>query len=407
MYRSDTKYMSQMTSTEPNRFNSGKGNQQNSFQGQTMFASQQSSSFPSTQNAHLQTTFEIQPSYGYDLGSISQQEPIQQQSSGHDLFGSQSQDKSNQINTQQELSTGESFLHPQSTPFFPTQNNQYIPPAPPSSVAPSLSSSQSPPPPAPTQQQELPLPPTAFPSQPLFNPQPISNDISPPSPGLNAPPPHQPPSPSTTAHTAPSSAPSSSSSLYDDNSYQPTAYDSTDGYYPPAKQTVHKHIYVHIPPKDFDEEAPRQHFKVPRPEKHYKIIFIKTPTPTQPQPVVPPLPQNEEKTLIYVLHKKPEEPEDVTIPTPEPTQPSKPEVYFIKYKTNNLPALYGAPTPPSEEDATAAAGHGYPPALQSSGDENRSQLIEPRNGNEHIGNNGIEVSNTLYNATITNLHRYF
>lgn len=31
--------------------------------------------------------------------------------------------------------------------------------------------------------------------------------------------------------------------------------------------------------------------------------------------------------------KKPDEQPDIVIPTPAPTQPSKPEVYFIKYKT--------------------------------------------------------------------------
>lgn len=31
--------------------------------------------------------------------------------------------------------------------------------------------------------------------------------------------------------------------------------------------------------------------------------------------------------------KKPEEQQDIVIPTAAPTQPSKPEVYFIKYKT--------------------------------------------------------------------------
>jgi hypothetical protein len=33
------------------------------------------------------------------------------------------------------------------------------------------------------------------------------------------------------------------------------------------------------------------------------------------------------------LVKKPEEQQDIVIPTAAPTQPSKPEVYFIKYKT--------------------------------------------------------------------------
>uniref|UniRef100_A0A182FIQ6 DUF243 domain-containing protein n=1 Tax=Anopheles albimanus TaxID=7167 RepID=A0A182FIQ6_ANOAL len=70
------------------------------------------------------------------------------------------------------------------------------------------------------------------------------------------------------------------------------------------------------------------------PQKHYKIIFIKAPSaPAYQAPQIPLQPQNEEKTLVYVLVKKPDEQQDIVIPTPAPTQPSKPEVYFIKYKT--------------------------------------------------------------------------
>lgn len=69
-------------------------------------------------------------------------------------------------------------------------------------------------------------------------------------------------------------------------------------------------------------------------QKHYKIVFIKAPSPpTQKAPVLPPVQQSEEKTLVYVLVKKPDDQPDIVIPTPPPTQPSKPEVYFIRYKT--------------------------------------------------------------------------
>ncbi|KAJ2954327.1 hypothetical protein O0L34_g2585 [Tuta absoluta] len=97
---------------------------------------------------------------------------------------------------------------------------------------------------------------------------------------------------------------------------------------------VQKHIYVHVPPPEPQEhKAPRIH-QVAAPQKHYKIIFIKAPAPPAPTaPVIPVQPQNEEKTLVYVLVKKPEEQPDIVIPTPAPTQPSKPEVYFIKYQT--------------------------------------------------------------------------
>ncbi|KAI5631867.1 hypothetical protein NE865_15426 [Phthorimaea operculella] len=89
---------------------------------------------------------------------------------------------------------------------------------------------------------------------------------------------------------------------------------------------VQKHIYVHVPPPEPQEhKAPRIH-QVAAPQKHYKIIFIKAPAPPAPTaPVIPVQPQNEEKTLVYVLVKKPEEQPDIVIPTPAPTQPSKPE----------------------------------------------------------------------------------
>ncbi|KAL4717671.1 hypothetical protein ACJJTC_000820 [Scirpophaga incertulas] len=97
---------------------------------------------------------------------------------------------------------------------------------------------------------------------------------------------------------------------------------------------VQKHIYVHVPPPEpVETRVPRIPAVAP-PQKHYKIIFIKAPTPPTPvAPIIPVQPQNEEKTLVYVLVKRPEEQPEIIIPTPAPTQPSKPEVYFIKYQT--------------------------------------------------------------------------
>ena len=70
------------------------------------------------------------------------------------------------------------------------------------------------------------------------------------------------------------------------------------------------------------------------PQKHYKIVFIKAPAPQAPAaPIISVQPLNEEKTLVYVLVKRPDEQEEVVIPTAAPTAPSKPEVYFIRYKT--------------------------------------------------------------------------
>lgn len=102
-------------------------------------------------------------------------------------------------------------------------------------------------------------------------------------------------------------------------------------------------------------------------QKHYKIVFIKAPSPPTPRPpVIAPPQQNEEKTLVYVLVKKPDDQPEIVIPTPAPTQPSKPEVYFIRYKTKKQQegsnggypkTSYG--TPAVAYDATESNGGEY------------------------------------------------
>ncbi|KAG7208329.1 hypothetical protein KM043_014565 [Ampulex compressa] len=133
----------------------------------------------------------------------------------------------------------------------------------------------------------------------------------------------------------------------------PSPPQQSDRYGPPQQQpVVHKHVYVHVPPPETPEYKPPKSFPAPSPpQKHYKIVFIKAPTSPPPTaPALPALPQpDEEKTLIYVLVKKPEEAPDVVLPTQAPTQPSKPEVYFIRYKTQKEAqnggdtGAYGAP----------------------------------------------------------------
>ncbi|XP_064540855.1 uncharacterized protein TwdlE [Drosophila montana] len=157
------------------------------------------------------------------------------------------------------------------------------------------------------------------------------------------------------------------------SSYQPSG--PSGGYGAPAPQygppqqppVVHKHVYVHVPPPEPEYQAPRKPLYVPPPQKHYKIVFIKAPSPPAPTaPIIPQYPQNEEKTLVYVLVKKPEEQPDIVIPTPAPTQPSKPEVYFIRYKTqkeetgpypNSIapPSEYGAPAAPPAPSAPSSS----------------------------------------------------
>ncbi|XP_044763535.1 extensin-3 [Coccinella septempunctata] len=135
---------------------------------------------------------------------------------------------------------------------------------------------------------------------------------------------------------------------------------------PAQEPTVHKHVYVHVPPPEPEYQAPPKVIPVAPAQKHYKIIFIKAPTPPTPTaPIIPAQPQNEEKTLVYVLVKKPEEAPEIVIPTPAPTQPSKPEVYFIKYKTQKEEAggypASGVPDnagPPSSSYGAPSSG-GY------------------------------------------------
>lgn len=96
---------------------------------------------------------------------------------------------------------------------------------------------------------------------------------------------------------------------------------------------VQKHIYVHVAPEEPEEIRHQQAIAAAQATKHYKIIFIKAPSP--PSYIAPHIQaqaQNQEKTLVYVLVRKPDEQQDITIPTAAALPPSKPEVYFIRYK---------------------------------------------------------------------------
>ncbi|XP_058061800.1 pyrroline-5-carboxylate reductase 1-like [Anopheles bellator] len=103
---------------------------------------------------------------------------------------------------------------------------------------------------------------------------------------------------------------------------------------PVVKEEVHKHVYVHVAPEEKEEIHQKVILPTYTKQRHYKIIFIKAPSPPTPAKVVlPQQPANEEKTLVYVLHQKPELQQEIVVPQPATAKPSKPEVYFIKYKT--------------------------------------------------------------------------
>ncbi|XP_055688565.1 uncharacterized protein LOC129793044 [Lutzomyia longipalpis] len=128
---------------------------------------------------------------------------------------------------------------------------------------------------------------------------------------------------------------------------------------PQAAPIIHKHVYVHVPPPEPEYIAQKKPIVLPPPQKHYKIVFIKAPSaPAPTAPVIPALPINEEKTLVYVLVKRPDEQPDVVVPTAAPTQPSKPEVYFIRYKTQKQDGY------PESVSPVPSAAYGAPPSSQ-------------------------------------------
>lgn len=43
-------------------------------------------------------------------------------------------------------------------------------------------------------------------------------------------------------------------------------------------------------------------------------------------------PQTEDKTIVYVLSKKPTFEQNIQLPEQPVTEPSKPDVFFVKYK---------------------------------------------------------------------------
>ncbi|XP_004520083.1 uncharacterized protein LOC101453372 [Ceratitis capitata] len=107
-----------------------------------------------------------------------------------------------------------------------------------------------------------------------------------------------------------------------------------DKYLPPESEQqaplINKQFYTISAPEDNATKA--KHLVLGKPQKNFRVIFIKAPTPDNVKYSAEFAPQ-EEKTVIYVLHKKGEDIDAANIATPAPTVPSKPEVFFIKYKT--------------------------------------------------------------------------
>lgn len=97
---------------------------------------------------------------------------------------------------------------------------------------------------------------------------------------------------------------------------------------------VHKQFITVAAPEEHENLERVKHLVIGRPQKNYRVVFIKAPSSSSANvKLSAEYAPKEEKTVIYVLSKKDSTLEVNDIATPAPTIPSKPEVFFIKYKT--------------------------------------------------------------------------
>ncbi|CAL8126900.1 unnamed protein product [Orchesella dallaii] len=137
----------------------------------------------------------------------------------------------------------------------------------------------------------------------------------------------------------------------------------------PIDLKVFRHVFVHSAPNDEPQKQEIRRIRGPGgDEKHVNVIFVKAPAPAAPdQQVVDVQNDGGRKTLVYVLLKKAADAPDVKFSGPAPTKPSKPEVYFIRYKDpaqkeaaspapvpQPSPTIYSLPAQPQETYGTPA-----------------------------------------------------
>ncbi|XP_031347085.1 elastin-like [Photinus pyralis] len=100
-------------------------------------------------------------------------------------------------------------------------------------------------------------------------------------------------------------------------------------------QQDQKHVYFYAAPEE--EHASRLRINiVPNSQRNTKIIFVKAPSygGVVPEVIAPPS-LSEDKTLVYVLVKRPQDGGQITIPAGAGVKQAKPEVFFIKYKSQH------------------------------------------------------------------------
>lgn len=186
----------------------------------------------------------------------------------------------------------------------------------------------------------------------------------------------------------------SSSQEASDQKYQQYYYTQNQ----PAE--VYRHFYIHSAPEEPELPKLRRPISLPPPQKHYKIIFVKAPTESRAPQIVPVAPQNEEKTIVYVLVKKPEDPE-VIVPKIEQKPPTKPEVYYIKYNNkqdsqaviDNIVNDYNKGNILTESSEAFGAGSQFFDSRPSVSSNKQSTGIFSNQGTS--GGSGVEYSTTL------------
>jgi Domain of unknown function (DUF243) len=162
----------------------------------------------------------------------------------------------------------------------------------------------------------------------------------------------------------------------------------------PVETQVHKNIYIYLPPTEPQSAFAEQNIATPTaPQLHYKIIFIKAPSYEQQiHQQVAAAAASQEKTLVYVLVKRPDDIADQPAPSPAEYQPDKPEVYFIKYRTkaganqvatqsqvqgqfNDPTPAYGVPSINQDPRSSASGAYSAPPLNIALPNENPPQAF--------------------------------
>ncbi|XP_073816604.1 uncharacterized protein [Musca autumnalis] len=102
-----------------------------------------------------------------------------------------------------------------------------------------------------------------------------------------------------------------------------------------AHPLITKRFFIHSAPEEYGVEVQEHDIAVGTPRKNYNVVFVKAPAEKQQKVKVRVTPAlNEEKTAVYVLSKKADAPIVETLVQEPVTTTSKPEVAFIKYRTN-------------------------------------------------------------------------